>query len=143
MTSPAPRQQSKTTPKPLTEKEAASLLECENTITDGIKGFVKAGKALEDIRKRRLYRCTHTEFGAYCNDRWSFSKRHVNRLIASSIVADNVGPMGPISERVARPLAKLEPGQQVKAWKSAVKAATNGIPTARETAAAEIGRAHV
>jgi len=53
------------------------------------------------------------------------SNRHANRLIESSEVVANLGPMGPVpqSERQARPLAKLPAEEQAPAWKEAVETA--------------------
>ena len=52
--------------------------------------FFEAGKALAELRDRRLYRSTHRTFEEYCKDRFSYTHRHVNYLIAASLVVDNI-----------------------------------------------------
>ncbi len=54
-------------------------------------------------------------FEHYCRERWQFARNYANKLIASSQVISNLGttvPIQPISERQARPLTKLEPGDK-------------------------------
>ena len=57
------------------------------------------------------------------------SRVHAHRLIGSSQVIDNLLPMGnncneiPINERQTRPLARLSPPLQIKAWEKAVETA--------------------
>jgi hypothetical protein len=97
--------------------------------------------ALFRIRDGRLYRASFDTFEDYCQARWSMSRRHVNRLIEASAVAENLGPMGPKleSERQARPLGRLEPEEQKQAWDLAVESAPDGKPTAKQVeAAAEV-----
>ncbi|WP_071192349.1 hypothetical protein [Trichormus sp. NMC-1] len=68
------------------------------------KAFYAAAKALKELRDRRLYRSTHSTFENYCRSRFGFTHRHVNYLIAGSLVVDNLmGTNGsqilPTSER--------------------------------------------
>ena len=55
-----------------------------------------------------------SSFEHYCRERWQFERRHAYRLIDSARVIENVshGTQAPESERVVRPLTKLEPEQQ-------------------------------
>ncbi|MBD2247149.1 hypothetical protein, partial [Nostoc sp. FACHB-888] len=138
--------------------------------------FFEAGKALAQLRDRRLYRSTHRTFEEYCRDRFGYTHRRVNYLIAGSVVFDNIvagtncsqngeaDEMGtncsqnegvdetgtncsqneevdktrpnpsrilPTNEGQVRPLAKLEPQQQVKVWQRAVQEAGGKVPSAR------------
>ncbi len=54
------------------------------------RAFYEAGKALAELRDRRLYRSTHRTFEAYCRDRFRFTHRHVNYLVAGSQVVENL-----------------------------------------------------
>lgn len=107
--------------KGLSEGEISKLAECEGIIRRGIKTFVEVGDALLTIRDQRLYREQFKTFEAYCREQWGFSRSHANRLIESACVVENLAPMGakPQSERQVRPLAKLPPSEQPKAWQAA------------------------
>jgi hypothetical protein len=153
------------------------------------RAFFEAGKALSQLRDRRLYRSTHRTFEEYCRDRFGYTHRRVNYLIAGSVVFDNIvagtnrsqneeaDEMGtncsqneevdgtgtncsqnegvdetgtncsqneevdktrlnpsrilPTNEGQVRPLAPLEPQQQVKVWQRAVHEAGGKVPSAR------------
>ncbi|MBO3463373.1 MAG: hypothetical protein KME33_35830 [Aetokthonos hydrillicola CCALA 1050] len=99
------------------------------------KSFYEAGKALKELRDRRLYRNSYATFQEYCRERFSFTHRHVNYLISGSIIVDNIltGTIGsqivPTSERQVRPLTKLEPDKQRIVWQMAVEEAGNKVPS--------------
>lgn len=110
------------------------------------RAFYEAGRALFQLREQRLYRSTHKAFEDYCQDRFAFTRRNVNYLIAGSQVVDNLvetnmeeieflGTIGsqilPTNERQVRPLAKLEPSEQRECWRQAVKAAGDKVPSGR------------
>ncbi|MEA5504770.1 hypothetical protein VB735_16955 [Halotia wernerae UHCC 0503] len=59
------------------------------------RAFFVAGKALTELRDRRLYRSTHRTFEEYCKDRFGFERRHPYRLIEAAIVVDNLMQMCP------------------------------------------------
>ncbi len=105
---------------------------------------------MRELRSRRLYRSTHKTFEEYCQDRFGFTRRHINYLIAGSVVVDNLkmgtnrsqnlptAPMGtnrsqilPTSEYQIRPLTKLEPSQQREVWQQAVAEAGGKVPSNR------------
>ncbi|WP_260446330.1 MULTISPECIES: hypothetical protein [unclassified Nostoc] len=114
------------------------------------RAFFEAGKALAQLRDRRLYRSTHRTFEEYCRDRFGYTHRRVNYLIAGSVVFDNIvagtncsqneevdetrlnpSRILPTNEGQVRPLAPLEPQQQVKVWQRAVQEAGGKVPSAR------------
>ena len=102
----------------LTVPEADRKAQLEATIERGMQTFVEVGLALMEIRDDRLYRAEFGTFEEYCRERWGWSSRHTNRMIASAEVTVNLGPIGPIlpaTESQARPLATLEPEQQREA----------------------------
>ncbi|AUB41649.1 Site-specific DNA-cytosine methylase [Nostoc flagelliforme CCNUN1] len=157
----------------LTEQEISDRLHLERKVE---RAFFEAGKALAQLRDRRLYRSTHRTFEEYCRDRFGYTHRRVNYLIAGSVVFDNIvtgtncsqneevdktgtncsqngevdetgtncsqneevdktrpnlSRILPTNEGQVRPLAKLEPQQQVKVWQRAVQEAGGKVPSAR------------
>ncbi len=131
----------------LTSDEQRDRLHLERKVE---RAFYEAGKALRELRSRRLYRSTHKTFEEYCQDRFGFTRRHINYLIAGSVVVDNLkmgtnrsqnlptAPMGtnrsqilPTSEYQIRPLTKLEPSQQREVWQQAVAEAGGKVPSNR------------
>ena len=110
------------------------------------RAFFVAGKALAELRERKLYRSTHKNFEEYCYDRFAFQRAHAYRLIESAAVVDNLSPNGrqneslqtaigrqilPTNERQVRPLTTLEPDEQREVWQQAVEAAGGKIPSSR------------
>ena len=62
-------------------------------------------------------------FEDYCREQWNMSRIHAHRMIEAAYVTNNLLPTGnilPTNERQARPLASLEPAEQVEAWRLAV-----------------------
>lgn len=157
----------------LTEQEESDRLHLERKVE---RAFFEAGKALAQLRDRRLYRSTHRTFEEYCRDRFGYTHRRVNYLIAGSVVFDNIvtgtncsqneevdktgtncsqngevdetgtncsqneevdktrlnpSRILPTNEGQVRPLAPLEPQQQVKVWQRAVHEAGGKVPSAR------------
>ena len=65
------------------------------------RAFYEAGWALRELRNRRLYRSTHKSFEEYCKDRFGFTHRHANYLIAGAEVVENL--MSGISTQILIP----------------------------------------
>jgi len=107
-------------PAPLTAIERAELAKCEAAVTDGVRAFAIAGKALARIREKQLYRETHDTFETYVSAKWKMSRQHALRLIDAAEVVRNLAPIGsqaaPLSEFQARQLAPLTPDAQREAW---------------------------
>jgi len=123
----------------LTEDEQRDRLHLERKVE---QAFVEAGKALMELRSRRLYRSTHKTFEEYCRDRFGYSRDAAYLKISATTVYENIQkylptngrqiPL-PTSERQVRSLAKaeLEPPQQAHVWEQAVQEAGNKIPSGR------------
>jgi len=106
------------------------------------QAFYQAGKALSELRERRLYRSTHKTFEAYCRDRFNYSRDAAYLKIAAAEVYDNIQkflptigrqiPM-PTTERQLRDLAKadIEPEMQASAWVQSVDEAGGRVPSGR------------
>jgi hypothetical protein len=119
----------------LTEEEQRDRLHLERRVE---RAFFEAGKALTELRDRRLYRSTHKTFEEYCRDRFGHSRRQSYLLMDAAVVFDNLlekcDPMDhilPTSERQIRPMTKLEPQQQQEVWLTAVELAGGKVPTGR------------
>ena len=53
------------------------------------KSFYSAGKALKDLRDKKLYRDQYPTFEEYCRVRFGFQRRHPYQLINAAAVVDN------------------------------------------------------
>lgn len=103
----------------LSQAEAIALVQYENAVTDGLRTFYVVGEALMAIRDQRLYRGTHKTFEEFVISKWDMGKAHAYRLIAGAEVVGNVShgrQIPEVTERTLRPLAKLTPAKQRKAW---------------------------
>jgi len=101
------------------------------------RAFFEAGKALRELRDRRLYRSTHRTFEDYCRQRFNFTKASAYYLIAAANVYDNLlacqpkVDILPTKEKQCRHLAKLEPEEQRQVWQEAVEQADGNVPSER------------
>jgi hypothetical protein len=89
------------------------------------KDFYAVGKALKEIRDAHYYRkLSFTTFERYVNVRWDMGKSQAYRLIEAFLVIENLSPIGdvlPQNEAQTRPLTKLDPHSQRKAWRDFLK----------------------
>lgn len=115
------------------------------------QAFYQAGKALAELRSRRLYRSTHKTFEAYCQDRFGFTRRHSDYLIAGAEVVEelrqirtfpaqnqfnrnlrrNRSQILPTKLEQVKPLTSLKPDQWRLAWNKAVEKANGKVPSGR------------
>lgn len=102
------------------------------------RAFYESGKALLELRSRRLYRSTHSNFEAYCRERFGFTRQNANYSIAGASVVDNLLKLTtnccqilPTKESQVRPLSSLKPDEQVQVWQEAVEQSGNKVPSAR------------
>ncbi|WP_411130104.1 hypothetical protein [Streptomyces sp. x-19] len=65
----------------LTHDELHQLGECERAVENLATAMWLAGKALQSIRDRRLYRKTHGTFEEYVKERWEISVRAAYQMI--------------------------------------------------------------
>jgi hypothetical protein len=115
----------------LTEAEVSQLAEHEQVIEHGVQTFYEVGRALLDIRNRRLYRENFGTFEDYCRDRWGMDKRYANRTIEAAALVTQMGPIGPIprTESQARELVGLPAEDARDVYREATDR-SNGHPTA-------------
>ncbi len=101
------------------------------------RAFVEAGTALRQLRDGRLYRSTHKTFEQYCQERFGFTRRHVDYLVLGSQVVENLqmrtngSQILPTTERQVRSMTRLKPEQQRKVWQQAVEQAKGKVPSSR------------
>src|SRR4030042_3714161 len=117
----------------LTQIEESELSRLELIIEKNLFSFYEVGSALLNIRDSGLYK-TYGTFERYCKERWEFQRAHAYRLIASAKLLGFLSPIGdiqPTHETQIRPLIRLEPDQQIEAWKKAVETAAGGKVTAK------------
>ncbi|MCC5600520.1 hypothetical protein [Nostoc favosum] len=119
----------------LTQQEQSDRLHLERKVE---RAFFEAGKALAELRDRRLYRSTHRTFEEYCRDRFGHSRRQSYLLMDAAVVFDNLiekcdqfDHILPTAEGQVRPMTKLEPQEQHEVWVKAVEQAGGKVPPAR------------
>jgi hypothetical protein len=78
---------------PLDAAERRQLATAEKTIERNAAAVFEVGEALRTIRDGRLYRATHSEFGAYCIDRWGFTKSYGHRQIEAATKHQAAAPI--------------------------------------------------
>lgn len=118
----------------LTQEEQSDRLHLERKVE---RAFFEAGKALIELRDRRLYRSTHKTFDEYCLDRFGYNRSRSYQLVDAAVVVDNlqkcpqIVDILPTAEGQVRPMTKLEPQEQQEVWLTAVELAGGKVPTGR------------
>jgi len=111
----------------LTLAEALDLDRLEGQIEHGLETFAAIGRALEEIRDRKLYRALHATWDDYCQARWNFTRQHAARLINAYQVVELLSASGAPevpNEHVARALGAIEDdGKRETVWLAAVQLA--------------------
>jgi hypothetical protein len=114
----------------LTTQEKSRLAELEGIVETHLEAFLAVGRALAEIRSRRLYRQDFATWQDYCARRWGFSYSHANELVRSTETAEGLlascaGPQGDsplppdLSPDALRPLQKLDAPLQSAVWRLA------------------------
>ena len=116
------------------------LTDLETVIERGQVTFIEVGRALMEIRDRRLYRETHTTFEAYCGERWGWTRQHANRQIAAARAVEEMEPMGskPANERQARAMLDTKPQKLPVARRAAHTTRLPGVGRAQKVTASKI-----
>jgi len=113
-----------------------SLKNLEETIETGIKGYIKAGMALEAIKSGKLYKGAYGTYEAYCRERWNFTPQYSNRLIAAAKIvnkmkiSETTGSVIPQSENQVRALSQV--ADPISAWMETQEATGKEQPTAKD-----------
>ncbi|MEH1914669.1 hypothetical protein [Nostoc sp.] len=96
----------------LTQEEQSDCLPLERKVE---QAFFEAGKALIELRDRRLYCSTHKTFDEYCLNRFGYNRSRSYQLVDGAVVVDNLQKCPqfvdilPTAEGQVRPITKLEP----------------------------------
>jgi hypothetical protein len=134
----------------LSAEEKRRLGELELIVERNIQGFIQAGRALLEIREKRLWRAQYRDFAEYCQLRYSIARTTADQfcrstqlfetLAASTGAPDSDTPVPEnIPEVVLRPLTTLPgPELQGETWRLAAKLSPDGKPT--RTVAAKVCR---
>lgn len=126
--------------KRMTKEEKADFTRLDRIVRRGVEAVFEVGRALGEIKERKLWRKEYPSWQRYCESVVGHSRIHVHRLIAAARAADVIAagmlPNGdtvpPRSEGQVRPLTALENDEDVrKVWGKAVEIA-GGQPTARQ-----------
>ncbi|AUB44528.1 Site-specific DNA-cytosine methylase (plasmid) [Nostoc flagelliforme CCNUN1] len=75
----------------LTQEEQSDRLHLERRVE---RAFFEAGKALMELRDRRLYRSTHKTFEEYCRSRFGYTRMAATYKIAAATVMENLSTIG-------------------------------------------------
>lgn len=114
----------------LTPAEKNDLQKYETLISAKLTAFFDVGRALLDIKVRKLYRQEFPTFEEYCRRRWDLNRSHAYRLVDAAEVCSKLSPMGdiplPQTERQIRPLCGLPVESARRAWKRALEKAGAG-----------------
>ncbi|MBM9605940.1 hypothetical protein [Desulfopila inferna] len=126
--------------KELSVQEEKRLEQLENVVVENFKTFIQVGRALAEIRDRKLYRKKAMTFERYCKELFDIAKSRAYELINAADVIENVRNCGQnddvdlssffVNESQIRPLTKLRPEQQVSVCRAAIESAPNGRMTA-------------
>ncbi len=124
--------------RPLTDEERDDLIRLEGEVD---KSLFRAALALKEIRDRRLYRATHTNFKDYCRERFDFGSSYSFSLVNAATIFENIEKsprradfsLLPENPYQLRPLEKLrdDPERQAEAWGLAVERSEGKQPTFR------------
>jgi site-specific DNA-methyltransferase (adenine-specific) len=124
-------------------RQSTELKRLEGIVERGLRGFVEAGAALEQIQPGKDFTNAYGTWTYYLRERWGMSRQQAHRLIESSkMVRLHLSPIGDIvgfvtSESQLRPLLKLKTGtERVEAFRKAIVLAGNAPPTAEQVEAA-------
>ena len=112
-----------------TNNLAEQLAEQEKLIKRKSEDWYLEGKALLEIRDKKLYLGKHRYFADYCKKKWGFSKRYANMQISAYLFVSHLGEMVsalPANERQARFFTGVNPELQKTAWMEALRTAPNG-----------------
>ncbi len=112
---------------------ANQLADQEKLIKRKSKDWYLEGKALLEIRDKKLYLGKYLNFPHYCQEKWGLGKRYANRQISAYLFVSRLGtvvPALPANERQARPFTGLKLELQQAAWEETLRTAPNGEVTA-------------
>lgn len=99
------------------------LQELEGIVERGQKSFIDVGRALREIRDRRLYDSVFGTFESYCRARFDMTPQRAGQLIQAVAAVDNLETIVsrlPTNEGQIRPLLALSADDQRSAWQEVI-----------------------
>jgi hypothetical protein len=125
----------------LSTSERSRLTELESIIKKGLPIFLETGRALLEIRDRRLYRGDYPTFEKYCSEKLGMSRSRAYQLMQHVEVQKNLSTVVdkdnlPIEERVTRSLSRWLPDRQIETYQRALKIASGKKITSQHIAKA-------
>jgi len=136
----------------MSKEETKRLAELEAVIEKDLKGFLRVGMALKEIRDGRLYRGKYTQWKDYLKAEWDISRAYAHRYIAAYDVVENIRvsynkmlPIGNILPPVeSAPYDKMLPiGNILSPVESGVGDTTTDSENEQDKAASALGLAQV
>lgn len=115
---------------PTTQEQGPTLAELESVIAAGLDTVEQVGRALLQIKMRKLFLDTHANWEDYLEARWKMSHAYAQRLIEAAAVIGDIRSAGlpiPTREAHARELRKVPTNKRPEAW-SQTLAAVGGNP---------------
>jgi len=126
-------------PEAMTDKERELRDRAEAVVLRGLKAadaVKEAGKALQTLKSRDLWRDTHDSWQLYVQERFGITARRAHQLTEFSAftdaVAEAIGTTGTavtLTERALRPLADVQPEELHVVVAEAVAASGGAEPT--------------
>ena len=122
----------------LTTTDQLDLAKLESIIEKACVSAFEGGRALREVRDRKLYLDTHETFEEYCQDRWDFNVRNAELKMHAARVYDILEAHNcallPRFEAQTRPLHREKNEDVADIWDNAVKLApvVNGKPRITE-----------
>lgn len=122
--------------------EQRQLAEAEDTIEACVtRAYVEIGTALQTIRDRRLYRSSYCSWMAYCRERWGFTQRRADQMVAAARVGRRLQDAGvewlPNARQAQEMVHVPDP---VRVWESLVEEAPKTLEGRPRLRAADVRR---
>lgn len=140
----------------LSQADGKRRQELEQTIKKHLTSFVIVGKALAEIKSKKLWETTHKSFEVYCDDIFKISRSYASRIIEGARIVKLLPQGNNLTERHVRPLHGLPVPVRKKAFKEAMSVAKKEernvtpqdvrnavatlVPPRKKSATDEIGR---
>lgn len=121
----------------LSAEEENDLHNLEERIHNGLEGFLEVGRAMFEIRDRRLYRANYASWDDYCERKWNISGRHgsyqLTAMLKTVEISNQPGTVVlPAKESQTRPIdLDFEPAEKGLIWNRAVQKAGGAVPSAK------------
>jgi|LakMenEpi03Aug12_release.lakeMendotaPanAssembly.Ray.scaffolds.fasta_scaffold230892_2 hypothetical protein len=121
---------------PIQRTEATSteptLEELEAVVATGLESFAAAGRALAEIKDRKLYQENGGTWARYLETRWHLTPDYAAKLITAAVIAMELvehGLPAPLRESHARELSRVPTAHQPEVWQESL-AEVNNDPAA-------------